>query len=272
MSSRRRGRRRHPAAGRRRQPAPHLRRPPSAQSRATRSTSRCSGHARSCRAGGRPPPITVARGARRGASDARQPGLRDRPLGAVRSRTDSPRHRRGGRSPRRGATLEQLWLAEAGRNNVLPMDDGLATRLGAMIFPAYPPGPPKTFLPGRPDHRRGRPPARRRVRHHGRRGGPVPRPAGRVVRARRLEWRLRPLRRRRAAAVHLRPRRRARDRVRRLGAAGGRASHRRGVHAGDDGRGDLHPVPRWRGRRNRSLPRRAAVRPPARRDGLASGF
>jgi len=44
--------------------------------------------------------------------------------------------------------LEQLWLVEAGRNDVLPMDDGLATRLGAMIFPAYPPGPAKTFLPG----------------------------------------------------------------------------------------------------------------------------
>src|SRR5579862_2610194 len=44
--------------------------------------------------------------------------------------------------------LEQLWLVEAGRNDVLPMDDGLATRFVAIIPPAYPAGPAKTFLPG----------------------------------------------------------------------------------------------------------------------------
>jgi arylsulfatase A-like enzyme len=44
--------------------------------------------------------------------------------------------------------LEQQWLGEAQRNHVLPIDDTLTHRLGAIIGPAYPAGSDRTFRPG----------------------------------------------------------------------------------------------------------------------------
>jgi arylsulfatase len=44
--------------------------------------------------------------------------------------------------------LEELWFSEAERNQVLPIDDGLVNRFGALVPPAYPPGNDATFLPG----------------------------------------------------------------------------------------------------------------------------
>ncbi len=44
--------------------------------------------------------------------------------------------------------LEQLWLVEAGRNQVLPMDDGLVSRFVAMIGPTWPPRARSVFTPG----------------------------------------------------------------------------------------------------------------------------
>jgi arylsulfatase len=45
-------------------------------------------------------------------------------------------------------TLQELWLAEAGRNQVLPIDGTLVNRLGALIPPAWPSGRRRTFRPG----------------------------------------------------------------------------------------------------------------------------
>ncbi|MDA8358725.1 MAG: arylsulfatase [Actinomycetota bacterium] len=44
--------------------------------------------------------------------------------------------------------LIELWMAEAGSNQVLPVDDSLANRLGALIPPLWPPGVDRTFVPG----------------------------------------------------------------------------------------------------------------------------
>jgi arylsulfatase len=44
--------------------------------------------------------------------------------------------------------LEDLWMTEAGRNGVLPIDDTLANRLGALVPPAWPAGPARTYVPG----------------------------------------------------------------------------------------------------------------------------
>jgi arylsulfatase len=44
--------------------------------------------------------------------------------------------------------LAELWLTEAGRNQVLPVDDTLINRLGALIPPAWPPGTRRTYVPG----------------------------------------------------------------------------------------------------------------------------
>ncbi len=44
--------------------------------------------------------------------------------------------------------LADRWLAEAERNHVLPIDDTLVNRLGAIIGPAWPAGTDRTFLPG----------------------------------------------------------------------------------------------------------------------------
>src|SRR3546814_1694442 len=43
--------------------------------------------------------------------------------------------------------LEQQWLIEAGRNDVMPLSHGLASRLVAMISPQYPIGSRATFRP-----------------------------------------------------------------------------------------------------------------------------
>jgi arylsulfatase len=52
------------------------------------------------------------------------------------------------RNPEVVKELEQLWWAEAGRNQVLPMDDGLVGRLSAFVPPAWPPRQRSAFVPG----------------------------------------------------------------------------------------------------------------------------
>jgi arylsulfatase A-like enzyme len=44
--------------------------------------------------------------------------------------------------------LEEIWLAEAGRNNVFPLSEGLTDRLSAIIPSEYPPGRRRTYYPG----------------------------------------------------------------------------------------------------------------------------
>ena len=44
--------------------------------------------------------------------------------------------------------LQELWSAEAGRNQVFPVDDTFINRIGAFIPSAWPPGPSRTYLPG----------------------------------------------------------------------------------------------------------------------------
>jgi arylsulfatase len=44
--------------------------------------------------------------------------------------------------------MEDLWLAEAGRNQVLPVDDTFAHRIGALVPPAWPAGDRRTYRPG----------------------------------------------------------------------------------------------------------------------------
>ncbi len=55
---------------------------------------------------------------------------------------------RAGDEPERVRHLSELWTAEAGRNNVLPISDGLVDRLAGFIPPAWPPGPAQTYRPG----------------------------------------------------------------------------------------------------------------------------
>jgi arylsulfatase len=50
--------------------------------------------------------------------------------------------------PERLRHLIDLWTAEAGHNDVLPISDGLVDRFGGFIPPAWPPGQSRTFLPG----------------------------------------------------------------------------------------------------------------------------
>jgi arylsulfatase A-like enzyme len=50
--------------------------------------------------------------------------------------------------PEKVRQLQDIWLAEAGRNNVLPIDGTFINRFGAMLGPAYPPGHDRTFKPG----------------------------------------------------------------------------------------------------------------------------
>ncbi len=45
-------------------------------------------------------------------------------------------------------SLHDLWLAEAERNQVLPVDDTLTNRLRAFVPPAYPAGADRTYTPG----------------------------------------------------------------------------------------------------------------------------
>ena len=44
--------------------------------------------------------------------------------------------------------LQDRWLAEAGRNQVLPVDDTFINRIGALIPPAWPAGTDRIFRPG----------------------------------------------------------------------------------------------------------------------------
>jgi arylsulfatase len=50
--------------------------------------------------------------------------------------------------PERVRHLSDLWAAEAGRNDVLPISDGLVDRFGGFIPPVWPPGSSRTYLPG----------------------------------------------------------------------------------------------------------------------------
>jgi arylsulfatase len=50
--------------------------------------------------------------------------------------------------PARLDLLTELWDSEAGRNNVLPISDGLVDRFGGFIPPAWPAGSTRSFLPG----------------------------------------------------------------------------------------------------------------------------
>jgi arylsulfatase A-like enzyme len=44
--------------------------------------------------------------------------------------------------------LAELWLSEAGRNQVLPIDDTFINRMGAFIPPTWPAGQHRIFMPG----------------------------------------------------------------------------------------------------------------------------
>ncbi|GAA3382666.1 arylsulfatase [Cryptosporangium minutisporangium] len=46
------------------------------------------------------------------------------------------------------AGLEQRWAEEAERNHVLPLYDKLVDRFGSLIWPVWPPGKDRTYLPG----------------------------------------------------------------------------------------------------------------------------
>jgi arylsulfatase A-like enzyme len=60
----------------------------------------------------------------------------------------SEAHDVAGENPDVVVRLEQQWLLEAGRNQVMPMDDGLIRRVSAIIPPAYPPQARNVFRPG----------------------------------------------------------------------------------------------------------------------------
>ena len=108
--------------------------------------------------------------------------------------------------PERLQRLRDLWDAEAERNNVLPISDGLVDRFAGFIPPAWPAGTARTFLSrGRSCGRRIRPDAVGRVRHHGRHRHRRRRSRRRRLRPRRLVRGLRPLPGRRAGPLHLRP-------------------------------------------------------------------
>jgi arylsulfatase len=51
------------------------------------------------------------------------------------------------RDPERVRQMIELWFAEAGRNQVLPVTGRLVNRFGAMVPPAYAPGNDRTFVP-----------------------------------------------------------------------------------------------------------------------------
>ena len=50
--------------------------------------------------------------------------------------------------PERVHAMADLWAAEAERNNVLPVSDGLLDRLGGFIPPTWPAGSSRTYRPG----------------------------------------------------------------------------------------------------------------------------
>ncbi|HEY2428534.1 MAG TPA: arylsulfatase, partial [Acidimicrobiales bacterium] len=60
----------------------------------------------------------------------------------------SESHDVAGEHPDVVRSLEQRWMAEAGRNQVLPMDDGLVNRLLAFVPPAWPPSPVAEYVAG----------------------------------------------------------------------------------------------------------------------------
>jgi arylsulfatase len=55
---------------------------------------------------------------------------------------------RAGAEPERLHMLTELWASEAGRNNVLPISDGLVDRFSGFIPPVWPAGSVRTFRPG----------------------------------------------------------------------------------------------------------------------------
>jgi arylsulfatase len=55
---------------------------------------------------------------------------------------------RAGDEPERLRRLTELWSAEAARNNVLPISDGLVDRLSGFVPPAWPAGGDRTYWPG----------------------------------------------------------------------------------------------------------------------------
>ena len=100
--------------------------------------------------------------------------------------------------PERLRQLRDLWDAEAQRNNVLPISDGLVDRFGGFIPPTWPAGLVADVPPGRRRRRRRVGAAAvGRLRHHGRhRHATGDRGRRRRLRAGRLVRRLRPLPRR----------------------------------------------------------------------------
>ncbi len=60
----------------------------------------------------------------------------------------SEAHDRADDEPERVRQLRELWDAEAGRNNVLPISDGLVDRFAGFIPPPWPAGSSRVFLPG----------------------------------------------------------------------------------------------------------------------------
>ncbi len=92
---------------------------------------------------------------------------------------------RAGDEPERLRHLIDLWAAEAGRNDVLPISDGLVDRFGGFIPPAWPPGSSRT-VPARrrPDRRRVGAPLVGWLPPHRQTSKRPPRRRGRHVRAR----------------------------------------------------------------------------------------
>jgi arylsulfatase len=60
----------------------------------------------------------------------------------------SESHDRADAEPERVQQLRDLWDAEAKRNHVLPISDGLVDRFGGFIPPVWPAGPSRIFRPG----------------------------------------------------------------------------------------------------------------------------
>jgi arylsulfatase A-like enzyme len=60
----------------------------------------------------------------------------------------SEAHDRADDEPERLRQLTELWTAEAERNQVLPVSDGMLGRFAGMIPPVWPAGPARTYRPG----------------------------------------------------------------------------------------------------------------------------
>ncbi len=114
------------------------------------STSRCSARAPSTTTGGRrrrttsAPACSTRRSWPSGADDFDEDRWELFDL-----ETDfSEAHDRAGGEPERLRHLTDLWTAEAARNNVLPISDGLVDRLAGFIPAAWPAGQDRVFRPG----------------------------------------------------------------------------------------------------------------------------